>query len=234
MCAIELVSFDESGLALQRSSANERLWATDRGLAVLLTVRDTSPVFPASFGDELALWKAYRRIVPAEEQGLVELARVTASGRPALRFITKRVMDPSTGWGRTFLGILQIPFRDCSILIKAECSELSATGARETSVIHRLLGAGQLGFRPVPPEEASRIRGPADMEGWLVDPEDPTPAHLACNVSDDPRYDQEFAEHPLSLVRAFLDRTQSSIALAPPLGALPVYAGKARRWWQAW
>jgi len=232
----DLVWFDVTGLTVQPSSPQERLWATPRGMSVLLTVGHALPTFPATAADEEAMLAEYRQLVARAGAGLVELTFPYVDGCRASRMIVKGVMDPTTGWGRIFRGILEIPIVESSVLVKIECAERDTTGFRETDVVHRLLASGALAFKPVPPEEESRTRGPADMDGWLVDPLDPTPAHLACNASDDRQYDADFPDHPLSLVREFLDRTERSTSLARELKLMPAYpdASKTKPWWKIW
>ena len=232
----DLVSFDVTGLTLQRSSPQERLWATPRGLSVLLTVGHAHPGYLGSAGDEEARFAEYRRLVAGAGGGLAELTFPYVDGCRANRMIVKGEMDPATGYGRIFRGILEIPIGKSSVVVKVECAERGTTGWRETDVIHRLLASGTLAFKSVPPEEESRMLGAADMVGWLVDPLDPTPAHLACNASDDRKYDADFPDHPLSLVREFLDRTERSISLARELKLVVAYHGgsKPKPWWKIW
>jgi hypothetical protein len=142
------------------------------------------------------------------------------------------VTDQTTGWGRTFLGFLEIEAAGSCIILRSKCSEAGVTGFRETAVTQRLLASGALTFK-LAPEGESRILGPADTNGWIVDPSDPTPAHLALNASDDRRYDADFPGHPLSLVRAFLDRAHSSMSI--DLEAVSAHRKRAtKRWWKIW
>jgi hypothetical protein len=105
-------------------------------------------------------------------------------------------------------------------------------------VADRLLASGAVRPRtdPSAPAVQGQVFSPGDMQGWLVDPSDPTPPHLAPNVSEDRRYDVEFPNHPLSRVRAFLDRLLKSLKLAPELKTAPHFTGPigVRRWWGLW
>jgi hypothetical protein len=69
----DLVSFDMTGLAPERSSPPERRWATDRGLTVVLTVGEYVPVFPATAAGQSAMRNHYRQRFAEAGAGLVEL-----------------------------------------------------------------------------------------------------------------------------------------------------------------
>ena len=232
----DLVSFDMTGLAPERSSPPERRWATDRGLTVVLTVGEYVPVFPATAAGQSAMRNHYRQRFAEAGAGLVELTYNQVDGCQAVRTITKVVMDPTTGWGRRFVGFLEIATANACILLRVDCSETGTTGVRETGVTFRLLSSGALTFKPVPPGEESRMRRAADTNGWILDPQDPTPPHLALCAADDRQFDAEFPDHPLSLVRSFLDRAQSSMSIAPELKSAGAYAegSKTKRWWKLW
>lgn len=234
MAIADVVSFDVAGLTLHHSEAKECLWANDRGLTVHLLLRESPPAIPIPLTDVAALRTSYAGIVAKSDMGLVELDSGSLNGYAYLRFITRGMADPEFGLRREFIGIIQIPLRSCSVLIKAECLEADPTGAKETAIVSRLLAAGKLDFRPVPPEESARLRGPEDMIGWITDPEDPAPAHLARNASDDPAFDADFPDHALSQVRAFLDRAQNSLSLPASLEADLAASQPAKPWWRIW
>jgi hypothetical protein len=226
----DLISFDTTGLLPQPAPPPERRWATERGLTVLLTVDERMPEFPATAAGEAAVRHMYRDVSAVEGVGLVEFTFHRVDGFQARRMVLKLVTDPATGWGRTFIGLLHIPVASACVALRVECSEAGPTGNRETTVVFHQLRSGVLKLPEGLPEGSSTWLGPGDLEPWIVDPNDPTPAHVALNVSDDRQYDAEFPNHPLSLVRAFLDRTQSSMSLA----RASAEASKTKSWWKVW
>jgi hypothetical protein len=219
---LELIQFDRTGLHLQADVERGRAWYSETGLVVELTLETVPPAFPVPLHDPLGLAKSYREFIAHHGAGLVELTVLSLDGCPALRTIVKTVLDPQTGWGRSYLGTLRIPFRDFSFLLKAQSQERGVTGFRETALVHRFLQSSQLRFRIEPgatPPDQSEVLGPNDMKGWLVDEDDPTPPHLARNRAEDPEYDTEFPDHPLSQVRAFMNRVQPSVRIAEDVKA---------------
>ena len=238
MLSLDSIAFDDAGLHLQSEDERTRAWSLATGPVVELSLRRVAPAFSAPLDEPENLGKAFRLMTAQQGAGLVEFSVITVDGYPALRTIVKTIQDQQTGWGRSYLGAIHIPFQDFSFLLKAQSQELGMTGVRETVVLDRLLGAGRLRFRfeqdgtPAP----RRILGPADMHGWLVDAADPTPLHLARNVAEDPQYDSEFPDHPLSEVRAFLNRVHPSIRIAHDVKAtcLPWVPARRRPWWRWW
>ena len=172
----------------------------------------------------------FRDVCAEAGVGLVEMTYHRVDGAQAKRTILKRVTDPTTGWGRTFIGVLDIAVADSCVALRVECSEMGPTGFRETMVTRHQFQSGALTLPEGLPEGGVTWLGPAEMKPWVLDPDDPTPAHLALNVSDDRGYDTEFPNHPLSLVRGFLDRAQSSMSLT----RASAESSKTKGWWKIW
>jgi hypothetical protein len=204
---LDSIRFDTADLQLQRDTPSERNWSTQAGEPVGLYLFVRPPDLPVALHDLQGLTTGFRDIARRAQRGLVEVEVVTADSCPGVRVIIKGVVDPKTGCGRFYTGSLILPFRDCSFVIKAQLEEIGSTGVRETVVTDHLLASGAL-------------RDLRSNEGWLVDAHDPTPPHLARNVSEDARYDVEFPQHPLSRVRAFLDRVILSLEIAPDVKTL--------------
>jgi hypothetical protein len=207
------LSFDLTGLVAQPSDPELRRWVSERGFGVILATAPHVPKFPATKAGQAEMVNELRRLFAEGGAGLVELSYVHADGHRAVRTITKRVVNPETGRGRRFMSSLEIEVDGSCLWLGADCSEAGITGFRETFVVQQLLASGALTL--VDASEGWTMHGADRTDGWVVDPLDPTPPHLALNVSDDRRYDADFPKHPLSLVRAFLDRAQSSITIAP-------------------
>ena len=130
----------------------------------------------------------------------------------------KGVLDNTTGRGRTYLGSLTLPFRDFSYVVKVQYREWGMTGAREAAVL------------------SQRAELEDWFEGWIVDPSDPTPRHLARNLSEGPQYDSLFPNHPLSRVRNSLDALQASMRIAEDVKGLPLFgpSRRGKRRWHIW
>lgn len=230
---VDLVSFDTTDLISQPAPPGDRIWVTEDGLFVRLTTDGCRPVFPATAAGEAASRKDWRLTCAESGCGMVELTYDRVDGCQAVRAITKFAIDPATGRGRRYLGVIQIPIPGSVVVLKAQSDEIGITGFRESVVLNRVLASGAVTIEIPPSDENTGARWATNTPGWRVDPDDPTPQHLALNVSDDRQYDPEFPKHPLSRVRSFLDRAQTSLSLAPELKSGEV-AGDAKRWWKVW
>jgi hypothetical protein len=235
---LDSIRFDTAGLELHHERDRERIWSTEAGEPVRLYFFHRPPDLPAPLNDRRRLAGGFRDMAVRAGLGLVEVNVVETHACLGVSVIVKGVLDRATGWGRTYAGSLIIPFRDFSFVVKTQFQEVGTPGVRETVIIDRLLASGAIHPRTAlstPPAQA-RVLGPGDLQGWLLDQSDPTPPHLAPNVSEDRSYDVEFPNHPLSRVRAFLDRLVRSLELAPEVKTAPRFNGPARvtRWWHFW
>lgn len=140
----DLISFDTAGLVPQPASPPERRWSTERGLHVQLTVHERLPEFPATAAGEAAVRAMYRDVAVETGSGLVEMTFPRVDGSQTRRMILKRMTDPTTGWGRTFIGMLQIAMAGACVSLRVECSEAGPTGAREAMVTQHLFRSGAL------------------------------------------------------------------------------------------
>jgi hypothetical protein len=207
MPSINSIHVDTLGLRLESETGSERRWLNDVGEPTSLHFFDLRPNIPIALDDREGLRTWYRGVALGAGLGLIDFAIVDIDEIPSIRVVLKGVLDNATGHGRTYVGSLTIPFDNFSFVIKAQYREWGVTGSREAVMIDRLWARG--------------VNAP--MQGWIVDSSDPTPAHLAMNVSEEPRYDSEFPKHPLSRVRSSLDRLQTSIRIAPDLKHLRVF-----------
>jgi hypothetical protein len=125
---------------------------------------------------------------------LVEIGITRVAGCPAIRLIIKAPQKPS---GMTYTGSITIPFRDFSYVLKAQCMETGATGVREAILFEKAMRAGKLTFDP------AGIKGE-----WNP---------------DDPQYDADFAQHPLSRLRRVLKQLEASAALDENVRRQPTF-----------
>ena len=218
MPSIDSVRIDTSALLMESETAARRCWLNDAGEPLTLHFFDRPPDLPAPPDHVEFLTTWYRRMALQGGLGLVELAHVRVDQLPSIRIVFKSILDRASGRGRTYLGSLTLPFRDFSYVVKLEYREWGITGARETAVF------------------AQRADLEDRLEGWIVDPSDPAPPHLARNLSEEPQYDALFPNHPLSRVRRSLDALQASLTIDAEVKALPrfVSPGTSRYWWQVW
>ena len=178
MPTIDSVRIDTSALLMESDSVAHRCWLNDAGEPLSLHFFDRPPDLPAppDHGEILTRW--FRQLALKPGLGLIELAPVRIDLVPSIRLVLKGVLDDATGSGCTYLGSLTLPFRDFSYVVKVQYREWGTTGVREAAVMSQRAGLQDW------------------AEGWLVDPSDPAPPHLARNLSEEPQYDSLFPNHP--------------------------------------
>lgn len=239
MSRIDAVRFDTTGFRVQSESADERRWAADDGQPIRVYVTPGPSTLLAMLRQPDANVR-FREAVARTGAGLIELSPLQFGGWVVVRTITKGVVPPTSGDGRWYLGLLTIPFREWSVVVRTEAHEHLYSGVRESEVFALLEAKGA-----IHPKESSSARlledgtlfmAREDMEGWLSDPADPTPPHVARSVADDAEYDAWLPEHPLSRVRSLLDRIQRSIQVAGDAWPVTSFTSETptKRWWQRW
>ena len=239
MSRIDAVSFDTKGFRIQSETADERHWAADDGQPILVQVQPG----PSTLLDLLRQPDAsvrLRKAVAGTGAGLIELTPLQFDGWVMVRTLTKGIVPPASGRGRWYLGLLTIPFQECSVVVRTEAHEHLVSGVRESEVFALLQARGLIDASKSSAtralEDGTLFTAREDIEGWLSDPDDPTPSHLARCVADDAEYDSWIPEHPLSRVRSLLDRIQRSIHVAKEASPVTSFASETRpeRWWRRW
>lgn len=140
---------------------------------------------------------------------LLSLDVVSAGGVPTLKILCKaRIPDQPHGF--LFQGTLLIPFRDFSYVIKVQAIEAGTTGIREAVVM----------FQDFPNPEIEE--GTGKMLGWMKDPYDSRfDDQTLVTLADNPKYDVQFPDHPLSRVRFLLEGVRQSVEFEEPALSAP-------------
>jgi hypothetical protein len=117
-------------------------------------------------------------------------------------------------------------------VIEVRATEHGITGLRDTLVANEFL----------PDILEMSADGPI-LRGWFQDPYDPTyTMGILRNQSEDPKYDDQFPDHPLSRVRRYLATIAQSITIDETVKNTPPFRGPAtngqgsaerhRSWWK--
>jgi hypothetical protein len=193
---LDSIGFDTAGWEPQGEPkpGQVRVWFTPGGDGVGLYFFGVPPDLPQNARSAKDLEAFYAAGLQGSGGQLVEVKLFPLDGCPAVQMICKMPQQPS---GMTYVGSLTIPFRGFSFVVKAQCEERSPTGLRESVLLDRRLGAGDL------PELAE---GRIQLPGWNP---------------DDEAFDGEFPQHPLSRCRAILKRVSGCVAVAPGVKASP-------------
>ncbi|WNV83277.1 hypothetical protein [Umezawaea sp. Da 62-37] len=191
------IAFDTTGLQQHDQTTWYNPVTNDQ---VSLEYFDQAPDLPAALDDLGALRHGLAHLT-AEVGCLVEAHVVHLGGEPALFQIVKLPI-PNQPSGQAFLATFTVPRAGASAVLKFQAIEEGATGVREAVLM------GQVGFdnwfqpHPYAPE----------LQGKL-------PFH----VGDDPRWDAQFPQHPLSRARAWAHRVARTGTVDPRFAALPPF-----------
>ncbi|KRB07618.1 hypothetical protein [Lysobacter sp. Root690] len=210
----DLSSFQSAGLDYLGRSDGLHLWRDGNGDSVALASFARPPDIGADLDDPPALRAFYRAAVEPAGCGVIEIDSVRIDGCAAVRTVFKQAHQPS---GRCYLGSLTLPFRDASHVLQVFCAEEGITGVRDNAVLMQLLQSGELEF------------GDDGVLGWLDDPYEPgLEGPLTRNRSERREHDAGFPEHPLSRVRALLDRLQGELRVSEDSKRQPAFRFRAQ------
>ncbi|HEX6344592.1 hypothetical protein [Umezawaea sp.] len=168
---------------------------------VSLSYFEQVPDLPAALDDVTSLRHGLAHLT--SEVGCLVEAHVVHLGQvPALLQIVKLPI-PNQPSGQAFLASFTVPRANASAVLKFQAVEQGVTGVRE-SVLMSQVGFDNW-FQPHP---------------YAVDVQGKLPFH----VGDDPRWDAQFPQHPLSRARAWAHHVARTGHVDPRFAALPDFA----------
>ncbi|MEO6088170.1 MAG: hypothetical protein ABIQ18_34160 [Umezawaea sp.] len=191
------IAFDTTGFQQHDQTTWFNLSTNDQ---VSLNYFDQVPDLPAPLEDIAALRNGLTHLT-SEVGCLVEAHIVYLGQVPALLQIVKLPI-PNQPSGQAFLASFTVPKANSSAVLKFQAVEQGTTGVREAVLM------GQVGFdnwfqpHPYAPE----------VQGKL-------PFH----IGDDPRWDAQFPQHPLSRARAWAHHVARTGQVDPRFAALPAF-----------
>lgn len=151
----------------------------------------------------------YRQSVAESGGGLVEVSVFKLHGIPSVKTIFKM---PQPERGMTYLASVTIPFENCSFVIKAQAVEVGTTGIRDNLVLSQFLQTGEVTFDD------------DGLKNWFEDPYDASFREGALmNKSEREEYDNEFPDHPLSVVRHLIHKALKEMVLNDDIKHLPAF-----------
>lgn len=180
------------------------VWTDAAGLVLSVHFFPLVPDLPAPLHETERLGAGLAQGVAAAGGGLIEAVPGAVDGVPALRQLVK--MPLSSRPGQAFLGTWTIPRAGCSTVLKVQAAEGATTGMREAMIMAQV-GPAEY-FRPHP-----------YVGGQL--------GGLPYHVGDHEQWDARFPDHPLTLVRATLNRITPTVTLDERFKALPPFTGPA-------
>jgi len=188
------IAFDTTGF----QQHDQTTWVNHaNGDQVSLTYSDLVPDLPASL-DEMPKLRHDLAVTTGDVGCLIEAHHVRLGDVPALLQVVK-VPLPDQPAGQVFIGSFTVPKAESSAVLELRAAERGMTGMREAVL------AAQLGF-----------------DGWVM----PLPyapevqGRLPFHKGDDPRHDPQFADHPLTRVRAWAHHVIRTARVDPRFAAL--------------
>ncbi|MCC8244061.1 hypothetical protein [Saccharothrix luteola] len=196
------IAFDTTGF----QQHDQTTWVNPaNGDQVSLTYFDLAPDLPASL-DEMPKLRHDLAVTTGVVGCLIEAHHVRLGDVPAL-FQVVKVPLPDQPSGQVFIGSFTVPRAGSSAVLKLQAAERGTTGVREAVLV------AQLGF-----------------DGWVM-PHPYAPeveGRLPFHKGDDPRYDAQFADHPLTRVRRWAHHVIRTARVDPAFAALaPFQPGAA-------
>jgi hypothetical protein len=205
MPSIDSVSFDLTGCELRQRSKNHRVWVSDNAVALRLAFEMGRIDWPFDLSDADAARFFYFNQCNDNNGVMLSADVITvAGGVEALRGLFKYHAPIENSLGMCYVGILWLPFEACRFQINVESMELGDTGLREAMV---MVMEGDKWPQP-PQDEIPHIENDQQLQAMYAEALAKPPLHLP---SDDPKYDPNFPDHPLSKVRAGLDKVVATL-----------------------
>lgn len=225
MVSLDSLRLDLTGWSLHQRDESQGIWTDADGDVLAVKLFLDSPDLPSLAGGPDGIRDFFRQQCHAQGNGIVEVDVIEVLGIPCARMIMKARQQPT---GFSFQGVLAIPRRDFSFVVRIQCLERGTTGLRECAVM--MLELPKPEYEP-PDPSAPKVKHPifgeviaaGKMKGWFKDPYDPKYDDIALRtLADAERYDAGMPTHPLSRarrkLRAMIDtvRLELDALEAPP------------------
>ena len=111
-----------------------------------------------------------------------------------------------------YLASLTIPFKNSSCVIKIQAPEIGLAGMRDSVIAHKLIQEGKI---------SSGVNG---YENWFCDPYDSDfKIGTLMNKSENPIYDVDFDNHPLTQARQLISQIEKGIEFKPKIEKLKLF-----------
>lgn len=135
------LTFDDTDFAYEGDNGGFLLWSTRKYDDLLgLFHFPIPPDIPVNLNNIDGLRAFYRQNTLQAGHGVVEIETLVVDGCRVVRTLFKAEQQPT---GRTYIGSLTFPFRDCSYVLKIQCKELGMTGVRDSSIWMKLMQLGE-------------------------------------------------------------------------------------------
>lgn len=173
------------------------------------TVQTIDPQKAMPFGQDENVINIIHEQSIDNESGLIEVKSIAMEGFQHVYSMFKRKIPVTPPGGVMYSSSLYTKVDNLVFVFQFVGKEKGRTGMRDAVISTEFLQSGELGFIEDPET------GKGYMQGWNRDPYDPNFVKgFLMNISEESKYDGQFPEHPLSIVRAavksIIDTTKKS------------------------
>lgn len=194
------LSFDTLGWPEKERTKTMISWQSPEHPALLsVNFFSEKPDLPGDAESE-ALRSFYREVISGQKGGLIRVEFVSIDNLPAVETIFKIPLEASEYF---YIGSFTLPFEDCSYVVKIQARDWGDTRFRSQSIADRLTTSGKL-----------KADDYGNYLNWAYDPYDPTLSEgTLMNIAEQEIYDLFFPDHPLTLVRTYMNRIRPAFSL---------------------
>jgi hypothetical protein len=207
---IKSIKFDTTNWNICNSKSDLVEWRSIDMLSVLtLNYFDKKPDLPCNINDINNLRTFFVQSVNNVKGAVLNIDVIEIENILSLYHLFK-VMTQN---GMLYIGTIIIPFMNFSYVIKVQSIEGSMKGIRESVIMDRLLS-----------ENIIKINDKNEIEGWFNEKiYGLSFSELKSNLSDEEKYDSEFEDHPLTLVRNTIKHVKSTMNMDKKVSKSMVY-----------
>jgi hypothetical protein len=171
--SLDSLQFDTSRYHYFGEENGQRTWGTPDGVSIGLHFFDLPPNLPKHTRTSAELQEFYQKQIGNNGVAIVEFRIRPMADVPCIWMILR---IPRESHGMIYIGSITVPFAEFSFVIKGQCEEQGITGIRETALLLTAQKEGKITLG----------------ENGIVGEWNP----------DDECYDEQFPQHPVSLLRA--------------------------------
>ena len=211
MPSLDSITFDTTGLSPLGDNNNARRWQTQNGDGVGIYYFPIPPDILADINSSESLSVFYGKMI-AEAKNItgISIGSMEIDGCKFVKMIIKVLQQP---FGMSYIGSLTLPFKNFNLVVKTQCAERGTTGIRESFVVDELMKKGEI-----------KIDKSGKFEGWER-PSVSSPLEVwKINRAEAIEYDEQFPNHPLSILRRTLSQIEKSIKVSDDIKKEPKFS----------
>jgi len=211
MPSLDSITFDTTGLIAQGDINGVRVWQAPSGDGVGIYFFPIPPDILADINSSESLSVFYGKMI-AEAKNITGIS-IGSMEIDGCKFVKMIIKVPQQPFGMTYIGSLTLPFKNFSIVVKMQCAERGTTGMRESFVVDKLMGKGEI-----------KIDKSGKFEGWETSSISSRSEVWKINRAEAVEYDEQFPNHPLSILRRTFGQIEKTIKVSDDVKREPKFS----------